>query len=79
MDNVEKYGTVRQAIDTFRIRNIYCFPRQQWLRERPSILRYTYIAYLVYGYALYLKHYTTPQSYKQVTTKTNYLRIIKKY
>jgi hypothetical protein len=24
------------------------FPRQQWLRERASILRYTYIAYLIH-------------------------------
>jgi hypothetical protein len=23
------------------------FPRQQWLRQRPSVVRYTYIAYLV--------------------------------
>ena len=25
------------------------FPRQQWLSERASMLRYTYIAYLVYS------------------------------
>ena len=24
------------------------FPRQQWFHERSSMLRYTYIAYLVY-------------------------------
>jgi hypothetical protein len=41
------------------------------------MLRYTYIAYPVYDYALYLKHYTTTQTYKQVTTKT--LLIMKKY
>ena len=27
--------------------NTYYFPRQQWLRERASMLRYTYIACLV--------------------------------
>jgi len=60
-DNVEKYGTARQATDgnmahahymldiqsykyTIRISNIYCFPLQQWLHERTSILRNTYIA-----------------------------------
>jgi hypothetical protein len=26
---------------------IVAFPRQQWLRERATMLRYTYIAYLV--------------------------------
>jgi hypothetical protein len=65
-DNVEKYGTVRQATDDNIIRRmrIACwitnatdthsqyviltaFPPQQWLRERPSILRYIYIACLV--------------------------------
>jgi hypothetical protein len=30
------------------ISNIYCFfPQQQWFRERPLLLRYTYIACLV--------------------------------
>jgi hypothetical protein len=40
-------------LDTYTT-NIYCscviridFPLQQWLHERPSVLRYTYIAYLV--------------------------------
>jgi len=32
---------------TPRIRNTYCFPQQQWLRERAPVLRYTYIACLV--------------------------------
>ena len=27
--------------------NTYCFPRPKWLRERASMLRYTYIACLV--------------------------------
>jgi hypothetical protein len=27
---------------------LIAFPRQQWLRERASMLRYTYIAHLVY-------------------------------
>jgi hypothetical protein len=30
-----------------RISNAYWYPLQQWLHERPSMLRYTYIAYLV--------------------------------
>jgi len=29
------------------ISNTYCFPRPQWLRERASVLRYTYIACLI--------------------------------
>jgi hypothetical protein len=28
------------------IRNIYCSPRQQWLRKRASLLRYMYIVLL---------------------------------
>jgi len=28
--------------------NNFAFPRQQWLRERTSMLRYTYIACLVF-------------------------------
>jgi len=59
--NVEKYVTARQTAHqnillhagwimqecrhTFRI----CFSRQQWLRERASMLPYTYIASLVYS------------------------------
>jgi predicted component of viral defense system (DUF524 family) len=27
---------------------LFAFPQQQWLRERASLLRYTYIACLVY-------------------------------
>ena len=30
-----------------RIRTTYCFPRQQWLYERPSVVNYTYIACFV--------------------------------
>jgi hypothetical protein len=33
---------------TLRIFNIYSFPRQQYLHERPSILRYTSNVFLVY-------------------------------
>jgi hypothetical protein len=49
-DNVEKYGTARQATDDnagqghrqmLIISNTYYFARQQWLRERASILRHT--------------------------------------
>jgi len=32
---------------TLRVCNIYYFPLQQWLNEHVSMLRYTYIAYLV--------------------------------
>jgi hypothetical protein len=67
-DNVEKYGTARQATDDNIIRRmrftcwittatdthseyviLIAFPQQQWLRERASVLRYTYIACLVYS------------------------------
>ena len=50
---MEKYGRGRHATDdsiarrnthTLRICNTYCFRRQQWLRERASMLRYTYFA-----------------------------------
>jgi hypothetical protein len=66
-DNVEKYGTARQATDDNIIRRmrfacwvtkatdthpeyaiLISFPRQQRLRERASVLRYTYIANLVH-------------------------------
>ena len=30
-----------------RICNAYCSPRQQWFRERASLLRYTYIVCIV--------------------------------
>ena len=65
-DNVEKYGTARQATDDNIIRRmrfacwitkatdthsecviLIAFPRQQWLRERSSMLRCTYTACLV--------------------------------
>jgi len=32
---------------TLRIRILIAFPQQQWLHERASMLRYTYIAYIV--------------------------------
>ena len=38
---------ITKAADTLRICNTYCFSTQQWLRERPSLLRYMYIACLV--------------------------------
>jgi len=60
-NNVGKYSRAGQAI--WRLRVAYClpkttnthsvyvilidFPRQQWFRERASILRFTHIAYLV--------------------------------
>jgi hypothetical protein len=68
-DNMEKYGTARQATDDniiLRMRFAWwitkatdthsqyviliAFPRQQWLRERASMLRYPYIA----SFILYL-------------------------
>ena len=66
LENVEIYGTARQAtddniiqrmhlacwltkaIDTHIIFNTYSFPRQEWLRERTSMLRSAYIASCVY-------------------------------
>jgi len=39
-----------KVFDTVGIDNTECivvFPLQQWLRERPTMLRYTCIAYLV--------------------------------
>jgi hypothetical protein len=57
--NVEKYCRAGQATDnntahgylrlkyTLRICNTYCCPLQQWLHERTSMLRYTYIACLI--------------------------------
>jgi hypothetical protein len=66
-DNVEIYGTPRQATDgnIMRCMRFACwiakatdahservilivFPQQQWLRERASMLRYTYTACLVH-------------------------------
>jgi len=60
---VEKYGRAGQATDGNKIRRMrtafwipkakiihsecYCFPSQQWVAERASVLRYTYTAYLV--------------------------------
>jgi len=38
---------LRLQTHTLRIRNSYCFPLQQWLHERASLLRYAYIACLV--------------------------------
>ena len=55
---MEKYGTGRKAIDQLGKKGyihthseyviLLAFPRQQWLLEGTSILRYTYIACLVY-------------------------------
>jgi hypothetical protein len=40
---------ITKATDTSSESVIFiAFPRQQWLRERASILRYTYIACLVF-------------------------------
>jgi hypothetical protein len=48
LDNVEEYGRVWQATDTHSEYVILiAVPRQQWLHERASMLRYTYIASLV--------------------------------
>jgi hypothetical protein len=56
---VEKYGTAGQATDdnikkdkegykdTLKMCIPIAFPRQKWLRERASVLRYTYVASLV--------------------------------
>jgi hypothetical protein len=41
---------------------LIAFPRQQWLRERASMLRYTYIAWLVkryYGNGFYFLQFLT--------------------
>jgi hypothetical protein len=65
-DNVEKYGTARQAADGNIIRRmrfacwitkatdthseyviLTAFPRQQWLRERVPMLRYTFLPCLL--------------------------------
>ena len=49
---------------THTLKKMFCFPRQQWLRERASILRYTYIACLVTFTTNYLiiKHFSTSSS-----------------
>ena len=39
-------SSIPKATNTLRIRNSYGFPLQQWLHERASMLRYTYIAWL---------------------------------
>jgi hypothetical protein len=50
-DRVEKYGRARQATDDNIIHSEYviliAFTRQQWLRERASMLRYKYSACIV--------------------------------
>jgi hypothetical protein len=67
-DNMEKYGTARQATDgnivwrlrvacwinkTADTRSVYvifmAFPRWHWLRERISMLFYTYSAYPIHA------------------------------
>jgi hypothetical protein len=35
---------------------LIAFPRQHWLRERASMLRYTYIAYFIYPLLHSLAH-----------------------
>jgi hypothetical protein len=41
-------GCIPKAIDTHaEYAILIALPRQRWLRERASVLRYTYIAYLV--------------------------------
>jgi hypothetical protein len=79
-ENVEKYGTARQATDDNIIRRmrfacwitkatdthseyatLIYFPRQQWLRERASMLSHTHIPSLV---ALFL-HVLLPPFYVQ--------------
>jgi hypothetical protein len=68
-DNVEKYGTARQATEDNIIRRVrfacwitkatdtyteyvilIAFLRQQWLRERFSVLRHTYIACPIFSF-----------------------------
>jgi hypothetical protein len=60
---VEKYGRARQATDDNIIRFacwitkatdtlseyviLIAFPRQQWLRERATVVRYTYVTCLI--------------------------------
>jgi len=39
--------SIPKATNTNIICNNYCFPLQQWLRERASKLRYTHVACLV--------------------------------
>ena len=55
-DNVEKYGRARQATDG-NMAHAHCtaFARQQWLRERASVLRYACTACLVYFTMLCLR------------------------
>jgi hypothetical protein len=40
-------GTYVRGRSYAEICNTYCSLRQQWVRERTSVLRYTYIVYLV--------------------------------
>jgi len=41
---------IDKTTDTLRICYTFVIPRQQWLRERASVLRYTYIASLYYRF-----------------------------
>ena len=38
---------MHKTTNTLRLYNTYCFPLQQWLHERASMLCYTYIACIV--------------------------------
>jgi len=46
---------ITKATDTLRICDTYCFPRQEWLRERASTLNCTYVPVLLY---IILRSYT---------------------
>jgi len=47
---------------------VIAFPRQQWLRERASVLRYTYIACVVYLKSVYAR---LPLCFKEVQILKN--------
>ena len=50
--------STRACVHTHTHTNMYCFPRQQWFRERASVLPYTYIAFLVlaWGQSWKIRH-----------------------
>jgi hypothetical protein len=52
------------------------FPRQQWLRERASILRYTYIACFIYPSVI---HWPINRHYNQLTIMHVVLVFLKYY
>ena len=47
---------IAKTTHTFRIYNTYCFSRQQWFRERVSLLRYTFIVSLVEYFLKLVRH-----------------------